>query len=505
MVWDKAPALAAAMELVWLSSTLVLVVIAITSLVLALAMRRVIGRPVRAAIAAMSAVADDRLDAALPRTDVVELAQMYDALRVFRGNVVDRIAYAERSAAAEAEAARLVAEKAEAAARERAERERMADDERAAAERARAREQAMIDDLRHVLQGAAAGDFDIRMAQPSGEGAAADMPRLVNGLLDAVRDGLSAVSATMSRLADGEVSIRMHGSYAGAFAALQADVNAAARQLDEALGEVSRRATDVLGDSSDLTAAASDLSARTERTAGTVAETTRSLEGMVRSIADTARLAAEARTSASDTEREARESDAVVRDAIEGMQEIKALSGRIGKTLAIIDDIAFQTNLLALNAGVEAARAGPAGRGFAIVASEVRALARKVAEAAQQIGDLVRTSSDRIEDGVGRVGRTGDTLEALGRRIRQIGAQIEEIADAAEAQSVGAEEMNRAMAEIDTATQQNAAMFEETTAANMSLKDAASRMLGLVRGFRTSQGPGEAGWGDVEAGTRETG
>ncbi|WP_308918223.1 methyl-accepting chemotaxis protein [Jannaschia sp. LMIT008] len=463
-----------------------------------------VSRPLRQAVRAMTEVAGDRIDVALPQTDIREIKQMNRAMTQFMESSAEKVAIAKRSARAEAEAARLQREQAEAEAQERERRIEEERVEREAAEAARQRELALLRDLEDVITGAAAGDFARRMQARDGAadiGAEVSVPRLVNTLLERVQGGVADVSRVLSRLAEGDVSARMQGTFEGEFAALQTAVNTAARQLDDTLAEVSRRANDVMGDSSDLTAAATDLSGRTERTAATVAETTRALEEMVSSITATAALATEASGSAAEAEREARESDAVVRDAIQGMEEIKDLSGKIGKTLDIIDDIAFQTNLLALNAGVEAARAGPAGRGFAIVASEVRALARKVAEAAQQIGTLVHTSSERIEDGVGRVGRTGDTLETLGRQVRRIGAQVQEISDAAQAQSSGAAEMSLSMSQIDQATQENAAMFEETTAANQSLKAAASSMLGLMRNFRTTETREDADWDGADSRT----
>lgn len=491
VVYDSSSMLAKGRELYVNSWIAVLTTIVVVCVAIGFTMQRTVSRPIGRTIAAMRAVADDRFDVSLPPAQVVELDRMTAALNVFQAKVGERLELAKRSAAAEAAAARAQSERLEEQARAEHLRQKEEAEKRSAEEAVRLREQALIDDLRKVVKGAAEGNFDLRMEDGA---ASSDMPSHVNGLLDTVSQSIEEVTRVFSRLAEGEVSVRMEGDYKGAFSRLQLEVNAAASQLDEALSEIFTRATDVLGDSSDLSEAATELSNRTERTAHTVAETTTALEMMVESIASTARLASEARESAVETEREAHDSDAVVKDAVAGMQAIEALSGKIGKTLDIIDDIAFQTNLLALNAGVEAARAGPAGRGFAIVASEVRALAGKVAEAAQQIGTLVGESSDRIKEGVNRVGRAGETLDALGRRIQRIGVQIDEIAEAAAAQSDGAAEMNEAMSRIDDATQQNAAMFEETTAANLSLNNAASRMLGLVSGFKTTDAASREDW-----------
>ena len=485
LVWDKRPTLATAAAIWWLNVLLTFVGLLAIAAAVPLAAHLMLSRPMGRVVRATLDVAGGNLDRAPEPTGTVELDQIGDALAVFRASLRERLALAERSAAAEAEAARLERERAEREARERAARAAEEAERRAESEALRLRQARFIEELRGVISAAAAGDLDRRMpVRGSDDGG--DSAKLVNALLDAQRRSMAAISAVARGLAAGDLAVRMEGEHAGALLALQRDVNASVGHLDGALGEIARHAADVLGDAGGLSEAAGALSARAERTAGAVAETTAALEGMVGSVADTARLASAARGAAAEAEREARDSDAAVRLAVDGMGDIQSLAARIAKTLEVIDDIAFQTNLLALNAGVEAARAGPAGRGFAVVAAEVRALAGKVAEASREIGGLVRASSDRIEDGVGRVGRTGETLEALGRRIRGVGAQIAEIAEAAEAQSGAASEMSRAMARIDDATQQNAAMFEETTAATRSLGEAASRMQGLVARFRTS-------------------
>ncbi|KIT15272.1 Methyl-accepting chemotaxis protein III [Jannaschia aquimarina] len=491
--WNIGPARAAVDQLVRTAWLMVGITIALGSILIAYVIHQTVARPIRQTVEAMQDLTDDRHDVPLPETEIAELKAMNRTLTLFRVTLLERIAYARRSAEAEARAAQLEAERRAAEARERAASSAEEARYRASTEAAREAEEALIADLTRVLGRASNGDFSVRM-KPAPNGGGADVPNLVNALLERVEIGIDDISVVLSRLAEGDVRARMEGEHKGAFARLQDDVNAAATQLDEALAEVFRRATDVLGDSSDLMVAATDLSDRTERTARTVAETTKALDGMARTIKQTAHLASGARTSASEAEGDARQSDAVVRDAITAMEQIRDFSERISATLAIIDDIAFQTNLLALNAGVEAARAGNAGQGFAVVASEIRALARRVAISAHEIGDLVHESSARIEDGVSRVDRTGETLEALGRRIRTIGGQIDEIADAASGQAVSASNMNEAMVEIDHATQQNAAMFEETAAANKSLKAAASHMLGLVSKFRTSLRQSDADW-----------
>ena len=351
------------------------------------------------------------------------------------------------------------------------------------------------DDLRDVLAAAAAGDLQVRMAVQGVPDAQLPLREMLNVLLEQVETGVDEVIEVLSELESGRLWTRMDGERTGVFARLQSSTNAMAEHLEGALEELARHAAGILDDTSDLSASAEDLSKRTERTAGSLAETTNALEQIVGSIGSTAKLTAEVRSFAETASDEARHSDRIVQDAVASMQEIHAVSEEISRTLDVINDIAFQTNLLALNAGVEAARAGEAGRGFAVVASEVRALAQRASDAAQQIGGLVATSTEQIDRGVQNVARTGKTLSSLGDSIQKIGEQVATIAHSTEAQSTAAAEINRAMGEIDGATQQNTAMFEEVTTANLSLKGAASQMLRLIERFeRAADRPDDADW-----------
>jgi methyl-accepting chemotaxis protein len=168
------------------------------------------------------------------------------------------------------------------------------------------------------------------------------------------------------------------------------------------------------------------------------------------------------------------------------MEGIKASSKEIHKITSVIDDIAFQTNLLALNAGVEAARAGEAGRGFAVVASEVRALAQRSSEAAREINDLINTSVNQIAGGADLVNQTGHALKGIQNSVDSITQRLRSVATATSEQSASLSNVNSAVTDLEGVTQQNAAMFEETTAANTQLSDGAKTLNSLVQSFVTT-------------------
>ena len=155
--------------------------------------------------------------------------------------------------------------------------------------------------------------------------------------------------------------------------------------------------------------------------------------------------------------------------AVEAMRQIDDASRRIADIIGVIDGIAFQTNILALNAAVEAARAGEQGRGFAVVASEVRSLAGRSATAAKEIKTLIGESVANVDQGCKLVEQAGSTMHELVSGVRRVADIMAEISSASGEQSLGIDQINQAVRQMDQVTQGNAALVEESAAAAESL------------------------------------
>ncbi|WP_165322616.1 globin-coupled sensor protein [Rhizorhabdus phycosphaerae] len=305
-------------------------------------------------------------------------------------------------------------------------------------------------------------------------------------------EAIGRIGQALSALADGDLDNRLSGLSAE-YRQIEQDFEQMRVRMRETLTEVADASEMIRVSSSEIAHASSDLAERTEKQAANVEETAAAMEQITATVKQTASRANEVRSAVQEAQHDAGIGAEVVQKAVGAMADIERSSSEIAQIVTLIDGIAFQTNLLALNAGVEAARAGDAGMGFAVVANEVRALAQRSADAAKNIKDLIGSSSAQVTQGVHLVGETGEALSRIAGRIGQMNLLATEIASTADAQAQGIAEVNVAVNSMDRSTQQNAAMVEEATAAANSLSTEATRLSGLVGRFALGEGGRSSG------------
>ena len=234
----------------------------------------------------------------------------------------------------------------------------------------------------------------------------------------------------------------------------------------------------------EIAAGNQDLSQRTEAQASSLERTASSMDTLTSTVRQNADHVQNARGLTDNAAAIAAKGAEIVMSVVSTMDRIKASSTKIEEIIAVIDGIAFQTNILALNAAVEAARAGEQGRGFAVVASEVRSLAQRSAASAREIKNLIGVSVGSINDGAALVGTAGETMTEIAQAVKRVAEVMEEVAAASLEQSTGIEHVNQAVAQMDSVTQQNAALVEQAAAAASSLQEQAARMEEVAANFK---------------------
>lgn len=299
-----------------------------------------------------------------------------------------------------------------------------------------------------------------------------------------ISKGLARAEDLAQRVSRGELGNQVSITGNDEISSLLRSLKEMDAKLLETMTEVSASAAEVDRAAQMLSQGSDDLSQRTQEQAAALEETAASIEEMTATVKQNADNAKHANQIAASTRTQADQGGVAVQRAVGAMGEITTSSRRIGDIIGVIDEIAFQTNLLALNAAVEAARAGEQGRGFAVVAGEVRNLAQRSASAAREIKQLITDSVGKVSAGSELVGDSGKSLSDIVNGVVRVTNIVAEIAAATTEQSTGIDQINQAVTNMDTATQQNAALVEESAAAAKSMQMQAERLQELVSFFR---------------------
>lgn len=298
---------------------------------------------------------------------------------------------------------------------------------------------------------------------------------------------VSVLGEGLAALQAGRLTGSIEQPFPGEYEALRQDFNEALMTMARMISKVAGVAQSVQVGATEIASQAQDLARRTqqqgaslEKTSVIVRDLTQSVTGASRDAGEAAKLAQAAHTNAG-------EGGTVMDHAVAAMNQIAQSSHRMKEIVGLIDGIAFQTNLLALNAGVEAARAGQAGAGFAVVANEVRALSHRSAKAAKDITDIIQASGRDVASGVEMISRTRSALSQILSDTAGLAARIEGIAAASSKQATSIVQVEATVRDLDRITQQNATLVQESTAAAQSLAHESGIMEHLVSQFELGE------------------
>ncbi len=299
---------------------------------------------------------------------------------------------------------------------------------------------------------------------------------------------LGQATKVARQLASGDLTARLETKRVDEIGHLLSAVNSIGQGLANVVWTI-RLGTETLSTStSEIAAGNLDLSSRTEQQASSLEETASAMEEMTSTVKENAANAVQANELARAATQVAIKGGGVVAEVVHTMESINQSSKKIVDIISVIDSIAFQTNILALNAAVEAARAGEQGRGFAVVAGEVRNLAQRSSAAAREIKSLIEDSVNKVQSGSKQVAHAGTTMDEVVASIKRVDDIMTEISSASREQSIGIEQVNQAIAQMDQATQQNAALVEQAAASAESLQNQTAELINVVSIFTIKSG-----------------
>ncbi len=327
----------------------------------------------------------------------------------------------------------------------------------------------------------------------NGNNFAGDWKKLVvgvNDILDSVIMPINEAADVLKEMAKGNLDVAVAGNYKGDHAMIKNTLNATLESINDILGQVSLAVEQVTSGANQVSSSSQTLSQASSESASSLEEITSSMEEFTSQTKQNAENASQANQLASAARSSAQKGNEQMTEMLDAMKAINDSARNVSKIMKAIDEIAFQTNILALNAAVEAARAGRHGKGFTVVAEEVRNLAQRSAKAAAETADLIENSITKTDGGTKIAEETSQSLSEIVVSATKVTDLIGEIAAASKEQTGGIGEINQGLSQLEQVTQQNSATSEESAAASEELSSQALHLKSMISKFKLRQAAG---------------
>lgn len=360
----------------------------------------------------------------------------------------------------------------------------------------------------------AQGRLDFRSDSEKFQGVYREIIETINTAIDNIAEPLREIGNVMNLMKDGDLTIRILGEYLGELHLLRDNINLMAESVSGLLLQISSSADISASAAAEISAIAETLAASAAENSAQVDEIASAIEEMSRTISENAMgatnaaevaernklIASEGGNAVSETVKKMMQIANVVRTSAEKIEKLGESSKEIGEIISVIDEIADQTNLLALNAAIEAARAGEQGRGFAVVADEVRKLAERTTEATKQIAQMIKgiqketdeavramqTATEEVNKGIELADKAGSSLEQIVSSSQEVWDLINQIAAATEEQSATAEQIAKNITSISQVTADTATRVQDVAKSSEDLAKQMDMLRSMLEKFKLS-------------------
>ena len=339
-------------------------------------------------------------------------------------------------------------------------------------------------DVNDLVQAALEGDLSKRIDTRKLDSFMLSLSTSMNQLFETISDNISQLAKLMSAWASGDLTYKINQEFKGVFEDLRKDAILASSNTNGILKKIIIAGESIAEAAEEIDEGSNDLSKRTEDQAKQLESTSSAMTQLTSSVEQNSKNAQLADDFAKNAQTIGNKGSETVQEVVDAMQRIADSSAQINSIVGLIDEISFQTNLLALNASVEAARAGEAGRGFSIVANEVRNLAKRSADASKQIKELITNSDSQVKSGVSKVNSAGESLEQIVTSITQLADIIGNIANASKEQTFGLQDVTNSVTLMDSVTQDNRNLVHESSAASKQLSTLSRELNELIHFFK---------------------
>jgi len=346
---------------------------------------------------------------------------------------------------------------------------------------------AIVSDIEILTKAIKDGDLSVRADAKKHHGEYSKIILGINQMFDAIIKPINDTAKHLKLMSNSEFNFQMTGDYKGDYAILKNSINETVSSINQTLNQVKLVVDNVNSGSSQVAAASQSLSQASTEAASSLEEISASMQQISAQAKHNNENATAANGVLSTAKTAVEHGNSQMKEMVAAMNAINESARNISKIIKAIDEIAFQTNLLALNAAVEAARAGKHGKGFTVVAEEVRNLAQRSAKAAKETAEMIEDSINKTESGTAIAGSTAKILDSIVSEVVKSTDLMGEIASASKEQMQGIIQINQGLSQLDKVTQQNTATSEEAAATAEELSSHSAELKGMINQFKLDE------------------